>query len=67
MELEWDVEISHIYREENLCADMITKSGINMQERYISFEECPPHWKHFLEIDCSSLGVLRSVGLNYLY
>jgi ribonuclease HI len=41
MDRDWEVEVSHIYREANKCADTLAKVGCNLDLELQIFEICP--------------------------
>ncbi|PNX61822.1 ribonuclease H, partial [Trifolium pratense] len=40
VDMEWEVHITHAYRESNRCADALTNIGCTLDKETIYFEDC---------------------------
>jgi hypothetical protein len=43
LEKDWCVEILHVYREANKCADALANIGYTLDYEIEFYEDCPPH------------------------
>jgi ribonuclease HI len=41
IDLEWEVHISHAYRESNKCADALANIGCTLEKETTYYENCP--------------------------
>ena len=48
---EWHVLMSHVFRDDNQCADHLTKLDASLEERLIILEETPHIISPFLRFD----------------
>ncbi|KAI9108254.1 hypothetical protein K1719_020737 [Acacia pycnantha] len=59
MNKEWRVEISHVYRERNCCADWLASYALGL-EKGLHFSQNPPDGiQHCLSEDAVGIGRLR--------
>jgi ribonuclease HI len=63
MQLEWDITISHSYREANYCADALANMGCFIDGNTVFFEECPDQIRHLLVSDAMGYTTPRLVSL----
>jgi hypothetical protein len=49
--LDWEVVISHTYREANKCADALANYGCSMDNGIIYFDRCPSSISNLLLFD----------------
>jgi hypothetical protein len=52
--LDWEVHISHLYREANQCADALANMGCELSCNIVYFDVCQNRIKHLFVSD--SLG-----------
>ncbi|MCI14070.1 ribonuclease H protein [Trifolium medium] len=55
MAMEWEVEVTHMYRVANRCADVLANEGCTMNFNMKIYEECPEHLNELVLAD--SLGL----------
>lgn len=60
-ELDWDIEVRHVFREDNYCADAHAKRGMELPEDYCFFDSCPPWMRHLVDADLLGTPVSRFV------
>jgi ribonuclease HI len=48
IQLEWEIVISHSYREANFCADALASMGCLLDGNTMYFEECPSQMNHLI-------------------
>jgi hypothetical protein len=41
LQLDWEVEVTHTYREANKCADKMANVGCSLEYETTLFEDCP--------------------------
>ncbi|MCI66419.1 putative non-LTR retroelement reverse transcriptase-like [Trifolium medium] len=41
MDLDWEVKMSHVYREENFCADGLAEISFDLSDEIVIFDSCP--------------------------
>jgi ribonuclease HI len=63
MNLDWEVDVQHAYRESNQCADALANEGCSLCEETQFFEECPPQMNHLVTADMLGISVPRIVAL----
>jgi ribonuclease HI len=51
MELDWEVNLSHGYREANRCANGLAKMSLNMHDQLVFFDSCPEQIKEQFDDD----------------
>ncbi|PNX77836.1 ethylene responsive transcription factor 1b, partial [Trifolium pratense] len=53
LDLEWEVEVNHSYRESNKCADALANIGCTIDSHITYYDSCPPecHFFQFVEKD----------------
>ncbi|MCI17930.1 putative non-LTR retroelement reverse transcriptase, partial [Trifolium medium] len=61
--LDWEIKVSHLYREANQCADGLATMGCSLQGCTLYFEECPDQIKHLLEFDAMGYTTPRLIPL----
>jgi hypothetical protein len=55
LSLDWEVEISHTYREANKCTDVMANAGCTLDYELTTYESCLPY--------ISDLFIFDSMGL----
>jgi ribonuclease HI len=63
VELDWEVQIQHTYREGNKCADALAHMGSNLGSNVIFYESCPREIRSFVEDDAAGTSVPRLVSV----
>jgi ribonuclease HI len=58
LEFEWEVKVTHSYREANTCADALANIGCSLGTDTTFFEECPSQINHLLV--ANKMGLLAS-------
>jgi hypothetical protein len=61
MELEWEVQIKHTYREGNSCADALAHMGSNLDSTVMFYECCPYQIRNLVSADAAGASVPRLV------
>jgi hypothetical protein len=61
LELDWEVEVSHTYREANRCADALSIIGCSADYETLTYEVCPYHLSELLAADCTGLSTPRLI------
>ncbi|MCH82551.1 putative ribonuclease H protein [Trifolium medium] len=61
--LEWDVEVTHIYREANKCANALANEGCNMDFETRLYESCPDHIRELFVADSMGITTPRLIPL----
>ena len=56
---DWEVQVQHIYREANECADALVKQGTHQQNLLSVYSNCPSLVYLYHVKDLASLGVNR--------
>ncbi|KAF2322315.1 hypothetical protein GH714_011106 [Hevea brasiliensis] len=56
MKMDWDCYLSHIYREQNFCADSLAKQSHGLQIQELAVWDSPP-WKVLRFLNDDKLGV----------
>jgi hypothetical protein len=63
MELQWEVKVSHILREENICTDGLAEMSFGLATYIILYDSCPNHIKDRFLFDLSRVGTPRLIVL----
>jgi ribonuclease HI len=63
MALDWEVEVHHIYREANKCADGLANMGCTLDYNLRSFDSCPSQIVELLIADNMGITTPRLVPL----
>jgi hypothetical protein len=58
LEFEWEVKVTHSYREANTCADALANIGCSLGTDTTFFEECPSQINHLFV--ANKMGLLAS-------
>ncbi|MCI09420.1 putative non-LTR retroelement reverse transcriptase [Trifolium medium] len=61
LELDWEVEISHTYRETNNCVDALANLGCSMGLELTTFEECPSQIREIYDADSMGFTTPRMI------
>jgi ribonuclease HI len=61
VELDWEVQIRHTYREGNICADSLAHMGSSFGNKVIFYESCPHQIRNFESANASGTTVPRLV------
>ena len=59
MDQDWEVQVQHIYREANECADALAKWGTHQQNLLFVYSICPSFVYLYYVRDLAGLGVNR--------
>ena len=59
MDQDWVMQVQHIYREANECADALTKRGTHQQNLLTVYSNCPSFVYVYYIRDLAGLGVNR--------
>ena len=59
MDQDWVMQVQHIYREANECADALTKRGTHQQNLLTVYSSCPNFVYVYYVRDLAGLGVNR--------
>ncbi|CAJ2679356.1 unnamed protein product [Trifolium pratense] len=43
LDMNWEVEVSHTYREANKCADALANLGCSLANEIVFYDRCPSH------------------------
>jgi ribonuclease HI len=60
---EWEIRITHSYREANMCADALANIGCSLDLNIMLFEECPSQVVALLAADMRGFSSPRSILL----
>jgi ribonuclease HI len=63
LDLNWDIEITHSYREANKCADALANVGCSLGRDIVFYDVCPPFLSHFLVEDNLGITTPRLVSV----
>jgi ribonuclease HI len=63
IQFEWEIVISHSYREANSCADALASMGCLLDGNTVYFEECPAQIRHLLVSDAMGFTTPRLILL----
>jgi ribonuclease HI len=63
MDLDWQVEISHMYREANKCADALANIGCSTGYEIMYYETCPTQISELYLADCLGTTVPRLISV----
>ncbi|GAU13938.1 hypothetical protein TSUD_262650 [Trifolium subterraneum] len=63
LDLDWEVTITHAYRETNKCADALANIGCQLGREIIFFEDCPPHMKDLVLADVMGITTPRMISV----
>jgi ribonuclease HI len=58
---DWNVEISHTYREANHCADALATLGCSLNLEITTFDSCPSHMREIYDADCMGITTSRLI------
>jgi ribonuclease HI len=61
LELDWDVVVTHVYREANCLADALASHSFSVKDKVCFFQDCPSFCKHQLDADEKGIVSLRNV------
>ncbi|GAU25543.1 hypothetical protein TSUD_259770 [Trifolium subterraneum] len=61
LDLDWNVEVSHTYREANNCADALAMLGCSLGYEITTFEACPSHIRELYDADCMGITTPRLI------
>jgi hypothetical protein len=53
---EWEVKISHLYREANRSADALASMGCTLNFNIVYFETCPINIRELIHADVLGIG-----------
>ena len=59
MDWDWMVQVHHIYREANACANALVKWGIQQQNLLFVYTGCPSFVYMYYVKDLAGLGSIR--------
>jgi ribonuclease HI len=60
---DWEVSITHSYREANNLADALANYSFSKKDKFCIFQDCPDYCKHLLDADVKGVTTPRSVSL----
>ncbi|KAK2394949.1 hypothetical protein QL285_056723 [Trifolium repens] len=63
IDLEWEVHISHAYRESNKCADALANIGCTLENETTYYENCPSQIRELLLADVLGITTPRLISL----
>lgn len=49
MEMDWEIDVRHTFREDNHCVDALAKNGFELYENYCFFDSYPPRFRHLFD------------------
>jgi ribonuclease HI len=61
LELDWEVNIAHAYRESNKCADALANIGCQLGREIVFYEECPPQMRELVQADVMGIIIPRMI------
>jgi hypothetical protein len=62
-EMDWNVVVSHSYREANRCADVLANIACSLDYNMKIYESCPTQIKHLLLADIMGIAIPRLISL----
>jgi hypothetical protein len=63
LELNWEINISHSYREANRCADDLAKLAFTLLDDFQFHNVCPKFIKNYFDDDVSGVTTSRLVTM----
>jgi hypothetical protein len=63
LELDWEVEVSHTYREANRCADVLANIGCSADYETLMYDVCLSHLSELLAANCTGLSIPRLINV----
>jgi hypothetical protein len=63
MALQWEVKVSHVHREVNICADGLAEMSFGLATYIVLYDSCPNHIKDRFLFDLSRVGTPRLIVL----
>jgi hypothetical protein len=63
MELQWEIKVSHVHREENICADGLAEMSFVLATDIVLYDSCPGHIKDRFLFDLFGVGTPCLIAL----
>jgi ribonuclease HI len=63
LDLDWDVEISHSYREANRCADALATTGCSLSNSILIYDDCPSFISSIVLADRLGITIPRLISV----
>jgi ribonuclease HI len=60
---DWEVSITHSFREANNLADALANYSFSTKDKFCIYQDCPDYCKHLLDADEKGVTTPRSVSL----
>jgi ribonuclease HI len=61
LEMDWEVEVSHIYREANKCADALANIGCSLDYETLYYDVCPAQLSDLVATDSMGISTPRLI------
>jgi ribonuclease HI len=61
LEMDWEVEVSHIYREANKCADALANIGCSLDYETLYYDVCPAQLSDLVAADSMGISTPRLI------
>jgi hypothetical protein len=58
---EWEVKISHVYRESNRCADALANIGCPLNHNILFYVDCPVEIRYIMSADVLGMTTPRMI------
>ncbi|GAU17428.1 hypothetical protein TSUD_233050 [Trifolium subterraneum] len=66
LDMEWNIEILHIYREANKCADAMANLGCSLGYDVILYADCPLPLREMLAFDNMGISTPRFISVMFV-
>jgi len=63
LEMDWNVDVSHSYREANRCADALANIACSLDYNMKIYETCPIQIRHLLLADIMRIATPQLISL----
>jgi hypothetical protein len=60
---DWNIEISHTYREANNCADALANLGCSLDYDLVFFDDCPSSIREIFANDSRGISTPRLISV----